>query len=285
MKKVLLYLRVARAHTLFMTAGIILCYFFYAFRNQAVLNILPFCFVSISAFLFHLSVNTISEYRDCEKGIDDKDSPGPKYRLIRDPLPRKNILYFGYVAFSLAATFGIIVVFLSGIEILLAGVLGASLCLFYSEFWGYKYRALGDFGVFLGYGPLLCFSIIFSLSKSFSLNDFCFSVPFGLLTVSVLWVNNIRDYEFDKKKTKTSVTVLGLKWSYTMLFFMVHLAFFVVLLLIYQNILPKTCFLSFLSYPVLFLSLKRFGTPEFVDVFGILQVLFCFLTLTGLIIG
>ena len=268
-----------------MTAGIISCYFVYALRNYAELSLLPFCFVSFAALLFHLSVNTIAEYRDCEKGVDDKTSPGPKYRLIRDPVPRKNVLYLGYSAFSFAAIFGICAVFLSGVEILIAGLIGAALCLFYSEFLGYKYKALGDIGVFFAYGPVLCFATIFSLSKSFDYLDLLFSIPFGLMTVSILLVNNIRDYEFDKRKIKTLVTILGVKWSYTILFFIVHFAYFIIIFLIYKNLLPKLCFISFFSYPVLFLSLKRFGRPEFVDVFGMVHFSFCLLILIGLVFG
>jgi 1,4-dihydroxy-2-naphthoate octaprenyltransferase len=268
-----------------MTLCIILCYFAYSLRNFENVNIIPFLFVSISAVLFHLSANTISEYQDCKKGVDDKNSPGPKYRLITGIVPAKNILYIGIVSFASASILGIIAVFLSGIKILLAGLIGAGISLFYSESpFGYKYKALGEFGVFLAYGPVLCFSSIFSLAEDFRLIDFLFSIPFGLLTSVVLLANNIRDYDFDKKKIKTLVTVMGLKRSYATLFFIVNLSFLIILFLIYLKTIPKTCSIVFISYFVLLFSIKRIGTPNFVDIFGILQVLFCVFILIGFVI-
>jgi 1,4-dihydroxy-2-naphthoate octaprenyltransferase len=227
-------------------------------------------------------VNTISEYRDCEKEVDYQDSPGPKYRLITGIVPRKNILYLGITSFVIASILGIIAVFLSGIKILFAGLFGAALSLFYSEYpFGYKYKALGELGVFLAYGPVLCFACIVALTNSFSLLDLLLSIPFGLITTSVLLANNIRDYDYDKTKIKTLVTVVGLKWAYAILFFIINTAFLIILLLIYIETIPKSCFLVFASYFTLFLTAKRIGKPNFVDIFGILQALFCALLCIG----
>ena len=274
----LLYLRVIRTHALLISILPVISSYLYAKYNYPFLSIRPFLFVAFSIVLFHLATNTISEYRDFKTGIDDPNSKGANYKLIKTALPPKHILYIGVASFVVASILGICAVIFSGIEILIAGLCGAFMSLCYSEWpFGYKYRAMGELAVFLAYGPLLTFSCVFSLVSIFSFNDFLFSIPFGLLATAVLTANNIRDYEYDIKRIKTLATVFGLRFTYSFLFFIVHLAFLIIPILIYKNTLPKSSFWIFLSYPILSLSIKLIKTERFIDVFGMLAFAFCIL--------
>jgi 1,4-dihydroxy-2-naphthoate octaprenyltransferase len=232
-----------------------------------------------------LSVNTISEYRDCLKGIDDDNVNGPQYRLSALPFIRPiTVLRLGLVAFALAGISGLIAVYFSSIVLLVPGLIGAGLALFYSE-WpiGYKYKALGEIGVFMAYGPLLVFSCIFSLTNNFSVRTALFSIPFGLLTMCVVLANNIRDFDFDHAKIRTLPSVIGLRASYVILFTAVHLSFAPVLFLICDGAITKMSALSLLGYPVVFASIKTLSNPKFVDVFGVMQVVFCSSLAIGLL--
>lgn len=278
MSKILLYAKVARAQTLVMSIGPLISYYLYCKFNylNSDFNKLSFILTGVSIVLFHLSVNTISEYRDCQKGVDDPNSPGTKYRLISGIVPRKHILYLGVTAFSIAAIVGLFAVCLSSIYLLIPGILGAGIALFYSEWpFGFKYKALGEIGVFMAYGPLSGFAAIFSLTGNFSLNDFLFSIPFGLFTTCVLIANNIRDHDFDLGKTKTLTTIYGIKFSYAILFFIAHLGFSFIPILVYLHAIPNYGFLAFLAYSMILLSIKQLGTPKFIDMFGMLQVIYC----------
>ena len=273
--KVLLYAKVARAQTLLMSTLLILCGFLYSNYHYEIINYKSFACVGLSILFFHLTTNTISEYRDCKKGVDDIHSPGTKYRLISGIIPQKHMLIFGITSFILAAIFGIIAVFIGQIFLIIPGLIAAGIALFYSEWpFGFKYKALGEVCVFLIYGPLIFSSCILSLTQQISLNDLLFSIPFGLLTANVLLANNIRDYEFEKGKTVTLTIKFGLKFSYFLLFFMTHLAFLFIPFFVYKDILPNIGFSVFLSYPIIFLSIKKIGKPDFIDIFGFLQVFF-----------
>jgi 1,4-dihydroxy-2-naphthoate octaprenyltransferase len=219
-------------------------------------------------------------------GVDDPRSPGTKYRLVSGIIHRqKNILYLGIIAFGLAILFGIIAVYLSTIYLLIPGILGGACALFYSEWpFKFKYRALGEAVVFTGYGPLFGFACIFSLTQNFNYHDLLFSIPFGLVTLNVLLANNIRDYHFDIGKTKTLSTILGLKFSYTLLFFIGHLVYLFALILIYKNIIPKAGFITLIGYPLMILSINKIGTPKFINIFGMMQILYCLTTCLYLIL-
>ena len=276
---ILLYAKIVRAHALPLSILPVLSCFFYAKYNYGTVNTKAILFIGLAAVLFHLATNSISEYRDFCKNIDDPSSEFPRYKLIKcgclDIKPR-NILLIGWGAFFLASIFGIIAVFCSSIVILFSGLLGAALSLFYSE-WpiGYKYRAFGELAVFAAFGPVLVFSCIFALTHRFGVNDLIFSLPIGLLATSVLVANNIRDYSYDCGRIKTLATILGLKLTYALLFFVVNLAFLLVPILIYTKSLPKSCLSVLLAYPLLFLSINRVGTPKFIDIFGMLYVAYC----------
>ncbi len=275
MPKIFLYAKIARAQTLLMTISLILCSFLYAKYNYKSNFNFAFMYVALCILFFHVAANAISEYRDCIKGVDNKHSPGTKYRLITGLVPYKNIYYLGIISFSSASIVGIISLFIGPILLIIPGLIAAGIVFFYSENpLGLKYKALGELCVFLGYGPLLFSSCILSLTNHLYLCDLIFSVPFGLLTTCVLLANNIRDYEFEQGKTVTLTIKYGLRFSYFLLFFMVNLSFLFIPFLVFQDIIPFYSFWVFLVYPLIFFSIKKIGKPEFINIFGILQVSF-----------
>ena len=272
----LIYLKAVRAHTLLMTILLTFSCYSYSKLHYSILNTRAFIFVAVSIVLFHLSVNSISEYRDFKKGMDDNKSEDENHMIVTGLVQPKHILHIGVCSFATASLLGLYAVLLSSPVLLISGLIGAGISLFYSEWpFGYKYKALGELGVFLAYGPLLVFSCIYSLTSQFGVNEFLLSISFGLLTTAVLTANNIRDYYFDFKRIKTLATVFGLRWTYSILFFIVHLAFLIIPILIYRRAIPQTCWFVFCAYPILFTSIKKIGTSKFIDVFGILQVAFC----------
>jgi 1,4-dihydroxy-2-naphthoate octaprenyltransferase len=178
----------------------------------------------------------------------------------------------------LAGCIGVVVALRSTPILFVPGLLGATLALFYSEKpIGYKYKGVGEIGVFLAYGPVITFSCVFSLAQKFDLNDLLFSMPFGLFSAAVLLANNIRDYQFDLHRTTTLTTLFGSKISYAVLFFIVHLGLFFVPILVFARALPKLSLLTLCSCPLLFLSIKKLDQPRLIDAFGIMHVSYCLL--------
>lgn len=278
LKTIATYAKVARAQILFMPLLLISCSFLYSRYHYEIIAYKSFICVAFSILFFNLAVNTISEYRDCKKGVDDQYSPGTKYRLISGILPEKNVLIFGIITFLIASVLGLIALFFGPKTLLIPGLFAAFIVVFYSEWpFGLKYKALGELCVFLVYGPLIFSACILALSYRLSLEDLIFSIPFGIFTVNVILANNIRDYEFEKGKTLTVPIKFGLKFAYFLLFFETHLAFLMIPFFIYQGIMPKTGFISFFAYPLIILSIKKIGSPKFINIFGILQTLFTIL--------
>ena len=271
--RIILYAKVARIQALFLS--ILPCILSYVYCKKYytnnILNIKAFVFTCTSFVLFNLAVNTISEYRDCIKGVDDPKSPGTKYRLITGIVPRNNVLIIGIIAFVIASICGIFALHYSSFYLLIPGVIGAGISLFYSEKpFELKYRVLGEISVFICYGVLLGFSTVFSLTNNCNISDIIVFIPGGLLITCVLLANNIRDYYFDLYKTNTLATKIGIKKSYVLLYFIANLSFIINLILVYLGILCENIIYIILTYPILLLSWKFKDHPKFINCFGIL---------------
>ncbi len=271
--KIITYAKVARIQALFLSIlPCILSYFYckqYFINNK--FNLKSFILTCIAFVLFNLSVNTISEYRDCKKGIDNPKSPGTKYRLVTGIVPKHNILIIGIVSFIIASICGLSALYYSSWPLLIPGIIGACIALFYSEFpLGLKYKALGEVCVFLCYGILLGFSTVFALTNQCSLIDVLIFIPGGLLITCVLLANNIRDYYFDLEKNITLVTKIGLKKSYILLYFLANLSFIINFILIYFHYLNSSILYTLLAYPILLLSIRFKNHPKFINFFGLL---------------
>ena len=274
-QNIVLYARVSRIHVLVMPTLLIACAYLYTRYHYEICSMNSFWFVSLSILLYNLAVNTISEYRDCERGIDDAHSPGTKYRLITGIVPRKHILYIGITAFLLASICGVLALISRPYTLLFPGIIAAFITLFYSEQpFGFKYNALAEICVFVVYSFLIFSSCILSLTRTLCLKDLFFSIPFGLLTTCVVLANNIRDYKFEQGKTTTIPIKYGLKFAYTLLFLMVHLAFLCVPFFVYFNIMPRSGFITLLAYLFIFLSIKKINSPAFINCFGLMQTAF-----------
>jgi 1,4-dihydroxy-2-naphthoate octaprenyltransferase len=154
MANLLIYLKVVRIQTFAMSLFPIICAYSYANFHYSVRVNGAFVLVAISAMLFHLATNTISEYRDFRNGIDDVHSPDTKYRLVSGIVRPNAVLLIGLIAFSLASILGIVAVFVGTKLLLIPGIISAGIAIFYSEQpFGLKYKALGELCVFMIYGP------------------------------------------------------------------------------------------------------------------------------------
>jgi len=63
----------------------------------------------------------------------------------------------------------------------------------------FKRFGLGDLAIFLNFGPLLFAGISLATCGHLSNDVLYYSVPYGLLTVDILHINNERDIEIDTK--------------------------------------------------------------------------------------
>ncbi|MFF4617402.1 1,4-dihydroxy-2-naphthoate polyprenyltransferase [Nonomuraea jabiensis] len=163
-------------------------------------------FVALS---LQIGVNYANDYSDGVRGTDDQ-RVGPM-RLVgsRAASPR-DVLVAALGCFAVAAVLGLILVVVTRAWwILLVGAASIAAAWFYTG--GrrpYGYRGLGEIAVFVFFGIVPVVGTAYVQTESLSWPAFFASIPVGLLSCSMLVVNNLRDVGTDGQAGKRTLAVV-----------------------------------------------------------------------------
>ena len=247
-----------------------------------------FALTAIGITLFHAAANLVNDYFDTLYGIDQPDSPTAKYRpqpILSGMLTPNQLLKEAVVLFVLTTVIGLTAAVLRSYHVLWIGIVGLLTSIFYTA--GpvkFKYRAFGEFAVFMMWGPLMIEGAYAVQRNALSIKALYISIPFGMLVALVLFANNMRDIAYDSRhNVKTMSILLGSRRSYLLFAGLILLAYAYVIGMIVIGILSLWGFLIFLSVPQAVKLLKIFRgkipdmadalTAQFNTAFGILLIL------------
>ena len=145
-------------------------------------------------------------------GVDQRDVSTALYRphpLVEGALSLKGVRNAAWIMYVLSAGIGLYLALARGWIILLLALVGAFFSFTYTAPpFKYKYRALGEIGVFLMWGPLMVEGAYFVQRQDFSGDALWVSLPFGTLVALVLLANNLRDSLNDRRESITTVPIL-----------------------------------------------------------------------------
>ncbi|MCQ2173582.1 MAG: prenyltransferase [Bacteroidales bacterium] len=189
--------------------------------------------------LFHAAGNVLSDWWDYRKGIDNEKAYAIP-QLVFHQFEPGEYLRFSAVLFLLAVCIGLVLTFLTGLELLVIGVLGAALAASYSFF---KFRAMGDLFVFTCFGILPVIGTSFVAAGFIDWSALVVSIPLGIFTIGVLHDNNTVDIDTDREAgIKTLPMLFGEKTS---------VKIFIVYIIIPFVAVISSCLLGLLPYPAL----------------------------------
>jgi 1,4-dihydroxy-2-naphthoate octaprenyltransferase len=161
------------------------------------------------ALLLQIGVNYANDYSDGIRGTDD-ERVGPM-RLVGSRLatPRQ-VLGAALGCFAAAAVLGLILVIATRAWwVLLVGAAAIAAAWFYTGGKSpYGYRALGEVAVFVFFGVVPVTGTAFVQTEALSWPALVASVPVGLLSCSMLVVNNLRDVGSDGEVGKRTLAVV-----------------------------------------------------------------------------
>ena len=247
-----------------------------------------FAMTAVGIVLFHAAANLFNDYFDTLYRIDQQDSPTAKYRpqpILSGLLTPRQVLAEAVILFALTFAIGITTALIRSWHVLWIGIIGLLTSYFYTA--GpvkFKYRAFGEFAVFMMWGPLMIEGAYAVQRQALSLKALWISVPFGILVALVLFANNMRDIAYDSRhQVKTLSILLGEHRSFFLFVGLIVLAYLCVLGMMIAGILSLWGLLIFLSVPKAFSLLKTFKekvpdgadalTAQFDTVFGVLLIL------------
>jgi 1,4-dihydroxy-2-naphthoate octaprenyltransferase len=169
-----------------------------------------FLLTLVGGLFFHIGANLTNTYFDFQRGADTVEHADDRTLVDRMLRPRDVFLLTAFF-FLAGSAIGGYLAYRSGWELLALGAGGLALGLFYTASpLGYKYRALGDAGIFISFGPLLVLGTYFVQTEKLELLPLLFSLPLGLLIVAIVHANNYRDAEADRRAgARTLAQALG----------------------------------------------------------------------------
>jgi 1,4-dihydroxy-2-naphthoate octaprenyltransferase len=180
-----------------------------------------FVLTLVGGLLFHIGANLFNTYFDFRRGVDS--SADSDDRTLVDAILRpRDVVMGGLAAFAVGAGIGAFLVWQAGFAILALGAIGLALGVFYTaDPLGYKYRALGDLGIFAAFGPILVLGAYMVQTERLDLLPLLFAVPLGLIVDAILHANNVRDAQADRRSgALTLAQLLGddmSRWVYAAL--------------------------------------------------------------------
>jgi len=182
----------------------------------------------IGAVIFQATGNLISDYFDYKLKIDREDTHGSSRLLVEKVFRPATILYYGLSLLLAGILLGLFLLSKTGMPLLYIGIFGAFAAVFYYQF---KYHALGDFLIFIVYGPLITLGTFYVMTSSLDWRIIALSLPLSCITVDILHANNTRDIAHDRRANiKTFAMLLGIKGSileYKILIYAAYLSLFV----------------------------------------------------------
>jgi 1,4-dihydroxy-2-naphthoate octaprenyltransferase len=218
--------------------------------------------IALGSPLFQVAGNLLSEYYDFIHKVDRAETYGSSRVLIEGLLQPKQVFKAGIGALVVLFATGMILVYFRGIPMLVIGMIGILASLFYTVF---KYRALGDFHIYLTFGPLMVFGTTYALIGNYELliTSLILSIPIGFLVTAILHANNTRDIMHDTQAgIKTLASTLGLKGAQNEYYFLIFGSFISVVIFIILGLVSPWSLIVFLSIMPALKNVKAMGTAE-----------------------
>lgn len=179
---------------------------------------------ALTAILLQIISNLANDYGDFKKGLDNDERTGPK-RIMQSGELSERQMRLGIIVLSIITVF-------SGAALLwtawsyvgwkelfvfaILGVLAIAAALLYTlGKHPYGYHGFGDLCCFVFFGWVAVAGTFFLSANRFDPLVLLPASAMGFLSVSVLNINNMRDYENDKSKGKNTLVVkLGIKKAF-----------------------------------------------------------------------
>lgn len=252
---------IIRALRLPFVSASILPFIFGSLIERQHFNFRGFFLGLIAVAATHLSANLINDYADSRTGVDWQDKSFYGFfggsKLIQEGIFSEKFYLGLAIFFAAISAFSVVILalILSTASVIVFYLFIIFLSWLYSvKPLQFSYHRIGEFIIFLLFGPALVMGGYFIQTKIFpDMRSFILSLPFGFLTTAILFANEVPDFTQDKEIGKfTWVGFLGPRRAFLLYTLLMVFAFFLIFLNIALGYLGFFAFFSFaLIFPVM----------------------------------
>ena len=219
----------------------------------------------------HLATNVLDDYLDYKFLIKQvnfnkeeylKNTQKTKCRyILTGIMTEKELLELACSYLFLAGLIGLFLFFKCGVGVIYYGLAGGIITLLYSLLSRFR---LSEILVALAYGPVLFGGVYYVMTKTFSWDVFLLSLPTMFVTVILLYIHTVMDYEFDINEGKKTIANFfdSQLDSLIVLKILIFLAYLSPILICIFNILDWQIFAVWLTIPLakdLYSSMKEYS--------------------------
>jgi 1,4-dihydroxy-2-naphthoate octaprenyltransferase len=167
----------------------------------------------------HTGGNLINDYYD-SFGSDPLNRFATPFsggsRVIQnEELSADMVRNLAYACLGLGVLCGLVLIYFGRPWVALLGLFGLAAAYLYSASpVQLMSKGLGEFTIFLAFGPVLSLGAYYALTGIIAAEGFCVGLPLAFLITAILWINEFPDLEADTAAAKEHLVArLGLKWS------------------------------------------------------------------------
>lgn len=236
----------------------------YAYSTTGSFNITIYILTLIGSIALHAFTNITNDYFDTIYGVDRPGAPTARYRphpLVSGILSPQQVLLASILIFSISLLSGLALALVDRWLSIPLGLLGTLIALEYTAPPAkFKYRGLGELGVFLMWGPFMHLGGFYTQTGSLDPRPLAISIPIGSLVASVLVIDSIRDYEFDKASGIKTLTVMaGKERAFKLYITLIALAYTAPLVTALAGLAKPWILLSLATLPRAIQLIRRFS--------------------------
>ncbi len=247
----------------------------------------------LGALLIQIGTNFANDYFDFQKGADNEARLGPTRVTQAGLLAAREVAAGMWIAFGLASLVGLYLIIQAGWPVLLIGLASILAGIAYTGGpFPFGYHGLGDFFVFVFFGPVAVVGTYFVQSGAASPAAVWSSLPIGSLATAILVVNNLRDIETDAIAGKHTLAVrLGRSGTRLEYLLLGVISYLVPLGMWLAGLAPALVLLSWLTFPLFYSLLRKVNQEEGRALNAALagtsrlELLFAILFTAGLLLG
>lgn len=173
-----------------------------AFYEKVNLDLPTTILLFVGAIVAHVAVNLLNEYQDFKSGLDNLTHKTPfsggSGSLVETPQAAKGVLVLFVISLVIMLLIGLYLVYKAGIGVLLFGLLGIAIIVFYTRFLT-RMPWLCLIAPGFAFGPLFVVGSYYVLSGEVTALIVVLSLVTFFLANNLLLLNQIPDLEADKQ--------------------------------------------------------------------------------------
>jgi len=229
--KALIWFKQVRGPFLILSVVLVLIGVSFAYR-EGYSNLLHTVFLMAGVISAHISVNLFNEYSDFKTGIDSHTTPTPfsggSGMLQKSTTTPEQVKTVAYVTLIISGVTGLYFTLISGWLIILFMLSGALAIRFYTSH--LSHFLLGELSAGLTLGTFVVLGSFYALSGYVNAVVIWISIPAGILTFLLLFLNEFPDKEADRlggrhhlvirfgTKKSSTIYLVGMITTFTMIF-------------------------------------------------------------------